>query len=155
MTTVAAVRKTIDVAVAPERAFAVFCDNMKAWWPMDTHHIGAHDAVDVLLEPRAGGRWFERDAQGAECDWGRVLAYEPPSRLVLDWQIGAAWSFDPGLHTEVEVRFLPVDGGTRVELEHRDLEAFGDAAPEMATTFDSPGGWPGLLEAFARGVGAG
>ena len=103
-----------------------------------------------MIEGREGGRWYERDVDGSECDWGKVLVWEPPSRLVLAWQISGEWAYDAELLTEVEVTFVP-DGPnrTRVELQHRGLDAYGDRAAEMRDQFDSPGGWPGLLEAFA------
>lgn len=144
------VRKSITVAAPRELAFRVFTDRMSSWWPMASHHIGAAMAVAVVIEPFAGGRWFERGDDGSDCSWGRVLAWEPPARLVLDWQISADWKFDPALHTTVEVRFVAVDPGvTRVELEHRDLEAFGARAAEMAAAFGSDSGWNGMLGAFA------
>jgi uncharacterized protein YndB with AHSA1/START domain len=145
-----AVRHTLTVEAPPERAFAVFTEGLASWWPLTTHTIGAQPAVTAVVEPRAGGRWYERAADGSECDWGRVLAWEPPHRLVLSWEIAADWQHDPGLATEVEVRFhAQEDDRTRVELEHRGLEAYGERAGEMRDTFDSPGGWPGLLERFA------
>jgi uncharacterized protein YndB with AHSA1/START domain len=102
------------------------------------------------MEPREGGRWYERSADGGECDWGRVLAWEPPHRVVLSWEISADWQPDPSIDTQVEVRFHAEDERTtRVELEHRGLEAFGARADEMRGIFDSGGGWPGLLERFA------
>jgi uncharacterized protein YndB with AHSA1/START domain len=145
-----AVRQTVTVAVPPEHAFAVFTERFASWWPIETHTIGGQPAVAVVVEPRAGGRWYERAADGSECDWGRVLAWEPPHRLLLSWEISADWHAAPGLLTEVEIRFHAEDGDrTRVELEHRGLEAYGEKAGEMRDTFDSPGGWRGLLERFA------
>ena len=89
-----------------------------------------------------------RGIDGSECDWGRVLAWEPPSRVVLGWEITADWRHDAALQTEVEVRFLRDGTGTRVELEHRRLERYGDKALEMRGIFDSESGWSGLLESF-------
>jgi uncharacterized protein YndB with AHSA1/START domain len=151
-----AVRQTVTVGAPPERAFAVFTEGLASWWPLDTHAIGAQPAVAVVVEPRAGGRWYERAADGSECDWGRVLAWEPPHRLVLAWEISADWRHDPGLVTEIEVRFhAEPDDRTRVELEHRGLEAYGDRAGEMRDTFASPGGWTGLLGRFAGAAAEG
>src|SRR3954471_15856458 len=145
-----AVVKTVTVQAPRERAFTVFTEGMSAWWPLDGYHIGAAPAVDAVIEPREGGRWFERGDDGAECQWGRVLAWEPPGRVVLAWQIGADWAFDALLMTEVEVRFADAgEGRTRVELEHRDLERYGDRAEEMRATFGGDGGWNGLLQRFA------
>jgi uncharacterized protein YndB with AHSA1/START domain len=140
------VRKSVVVRASPERAFEVFTAGMSRWW-LKTHKIGAAPMQDTVIEPKAGGRWFERGEDGSECDWGKVLAWEPPRRLVLAWQIDAQWKFDPGLVTEVEVTFTAADGGTRVELEHRNLERFGARAAEIRAQID--GGWPTLLENFA------
>lgn len=145
------VRKSITVAASPDRAFRVFTEGMSSWWPLVSHHIGKVDATDAVVEPFTGGRWFERGADGSTCDWGRVLSWEPPHRLVLSWEISADWQHDASLQTEVEVRFIAEGSSTRVELEHR-LQRFGDRAEEMRGIFDSPGGWTGLLQAFADRV---
>ena len=154
MTTIAPapVRKSIVVKAAPERAFAVFTANMGRWW-LRSHSInGGVPMKDVIIEPRVGGRWYELGEDGSQCDWGKVLAWEPPRRVLLGWQINGAWKYDPALITEVEVNFIPEDGGTRVELEHRNLERMGGAAEAVRQAVDSPGGWSGLLEAFANAV---
>ncbi len=105
---------------------------------------------EVVIEPRVGGRWFERGENGSECDWGKVLVWEPPLRLVLGWQLNADFKYDPKVVTEVEVRFI-ADGvnATRVELEHRNLERFGEKGEVLRQKVGSPGGWPLLLERFA------
>ncbi|HVV91904.1 MAG TPA: SRPBCC family protein [Hyphomicrobiales bacterium] len=145
----APVRSSVRVNATQRRAFEVFTAGMGRWW-LKTHKIGAVEMADTVVEPRVGGRWYEKGVDGTECEWGRVLAWEPPSRLVLAWQINGRWQFDPDLVTEVEIRFIP-DGedGTRVELEHRNIERFGAEADAARAAFDSPGGWPGLLGSFA------
>ena len=149
-TTIRSVQRTITVEAPIQRAFSVFTGGLDSWWTRD-HHIGTAEMERAVLEPGVGGRWYERGVDGSECDWGRVLVWEPPARLVLAWQIGADWRYDPGLVTEVEVRFVAEGPGrTRVELEHRGLERFGDATKAMRTAFDSPGGWGGLLERYAE-----
>ena len=150
-----AVRKSISVEASQERAFSVFTEGMGTWWPLDTHHIGAADAAAAVLEPRVGGRLFERGVDGSECDWGRVLVWEPPDRFVYVWQINADWQHDTSIESEVEVRFI-AEGPTRtrVELEHRKLETFGDKAENMHEAFDSSGGWGALLESFASAAAA-
>src|SRR5215217_2296890 len=115
----APVRKSLRVNASPARAFEVFTGGMGRCWP-GNHSIGKSALRDAVVEPRAGGRWFERGEDGSECEWGRVLAWEQPSRLVLAWQIDAQWRFDPSFVTEVEIRFIPDGDGTRLELEHRD-----------------------------------
>jgi hypothetical protein len=144
------VHKTIHVRAPLALAFEVFTARMETWWPMSSHKIGQAECATVVLEPRAGGRWFERGKDGVECDWGRVLAWEPPGRLLLDWQLSSRWTFDPTLHTEVEVWFTSVDAeSTRVTLEHRGLQAYGADAMAMHDTFASPAGWSGMLDLYA------
>jgi uncharacterized protein YndB with AHSA1/START domain len=143
-------RKVVSVKAPPEIAWRVFTEKMGTWWPLATHKIGKAKAVDAVIEPRVGGRWYERGDDGSTCDWGRVLAWEPPSRLVLSWEISADFQYDPNLKTEVEVRFI-TEGkdGTRVELEHRYLDRYGARRDQVRRIFDSDAGWKGLLEAFA------
>ncbi|MBL8624987.1 MAG: SRPBCC family protein [Myxococcales bacterium] len=145
-----AVSRSITVACPRELAFRVFTERMASWWPLATHHIGAVPAATVVIEPRLGGRWFERGTDGSECPWGRVLAWEPPTRLALAWQISADWAYDATLETTIEVRFEALDAATtQVHLEHRGLEAYGGRAAEMVAIFESAGAWTGMLEAFA------
>lgn len=94
------VRKSVTVNAAPERAFKVFNERMGAWWPHQ-NSIGSAPIADVVIEPRIGGRWFERGEDGSESEWGKVLAWNPPSGLVLAWQINGEWAFDEALVTEV------------------------------------------------------
>src|SRR5690242_1501137 len=102
----APVRKQLTVKAPPERAFEVFTAMMGKWWKPE-HHTGEEPFQDIVVEPRPGGRWFERDAKGVETMWGKVLAWEPPSRLLLAWQLNADFRYDPDFLTEVELRFLP------------------------------------------------
>lgn len=146
-----AVRKSMQVLAPPEIAWRVFTEKMGTWWPLAHYKIGKSNAVDAVIEPRVGGRWYERGEDGNTCDWGRVLVWEPHSRLVLTWDITADWQFDPKLNTEIEVRFI-ADGkdATRVELEHRKLDRYGARREEMRRVFDSEGDWGKILEMFAR-----
>lgn len=99
---------------------------MGTWWPLAHDKIGKAQAVDAVVEPRVGGRWYERGEDGSTCDWVRVLSWEPHTRLVLSWDITADWQYDPNLGTEIELRFIPEGkDGTRVELEHRRLHRYG------------------------------
>lgn len=142
--------KVLNVKAPPEVAWRVFTEQMGAWWPLATHKIGASRAVDAVIEPRVGGRWYERGDDGSTCDWGTVLAWEPPSRLMLTWDISADWRHDRSLKTEIEVRFIAEGKNrTRVELEHRRLDRYGARRDQMRGTFDSERGWKGILEAFA------
>jgi uncharacterized protein YndB with AHSA1/START domain len=143
------VRKEITVEASQARAFDVFTREHGAWWPLATHHIGSAAAETAIIEPHAGGRWFERAADGSECDWGRVLVWDPPGRLVLAWEISADWKHDESIDTEVEVRFVSLGPArTRVELEHRRLDRYGAAAEQMRGIFDSENGWTNILRLF-------
>jgi uncharacterized protein YndB with AHSA1/START domain len=127
---------------------------MGRWWPR-SHSIGGSPLADVIVEPRAGGRWYATLEDGSENEWGKVLAWEPPARAVLAWQITADWKFDPDFLTEVEIRFQPLPGGgTEVELEHRKLENYGARAEEVARMIGEPGGWNAILGSFAALVDA-
>ena len=145
-------QKQLVVEAPIERAFDVFTTRMTTWWPR-SFSVGATPFVECVLEPRVDGRWFERAADGAECPWGKVLVWEPPTRLVLAWQLDASFKYDPTLVTEVDVRFTSLGPtSTRVELEHRHLDRFGDLADKVGPMMDQ--GWGAILESFgaaARG----
>jgi uncharacterized protein YndB with AHSA1/START domain len=145
------VRKVMSVNAPPTTAWRVFTEMMGTWWPLAIYKIGKAKAVDAVIEPHVGGLWYERGEDGSTCNWGSVLSWEPPSRLVLSWDITADWQYDPNLKTEIEVRFI-ADGatGTRVVLEHRRLDRYGARRDEMRAIFDTEGDWGRLLEAFAR-----
>ena len=145
----APVRKSITVKADAAHAFDVFTTRIGSWWPR-SHSVGSSPQNNVVMEPRAGGRWYEIGEDGSQCNWGKVLAWEPPSRLLLAWQIGGDWKYDPALVTEVEVKFTPLAGGeTRVELEHRNIERFGDKAESVRTAIDSEGGWSAIIKLYA------
>jgi uncharacterized protein YndB with AHSA1/START domain len=149
------VRKVLSVEAPPQVAWRVFTEKMGSWWPLASHKIGKANAVDAVIEPRVGGRWYERGDDGSTCDWGRVLSWEPHTRLVLSWEINGDWQADANLKTEVEVRFIPEGkSGTRVELEHRHLDRFGARRDEMRGIFNGEGGWSTLLSLFARAATA-
>ncbi len=143
------VRKVIFVRAPPVVAWRVFTAKIGVWWPLAAYKIGKAKAVDAVIEPRVGGRWYERGDDGSTCDWGSVLTWEPPVRLVLSWDITADWQYDATLKTEVEVRFAPEGSGTRVELEHRRLDRYGPRREEMRRVFDTEGDWGRLLALFA------
>lgn len=116
----AAIQKTITVAASVETAFETFTRRMSDWWPRGTHSI-FDDREAVVFDERTGGRVYERAPDGEEADWADVIAWEPPHRIVLRWRVNPERG-----PTEVEVRFAPENGGTRVELEHRGWDAIGD-----------------------------
>jgi uncharacterized protein YndB with AHSA1/START domain len=154
--TAAPVRKTITVSVSPERAFEAFTAEFDRWWPR-THHIGKSPMKKAIVEPRAGGRCYTEQVDGTDCDWGTVLVWEPPQRLVIAWQIDGRWQYEPDLakSSEVEVRFVAEgDSGTRVDLEHRQFARHGADAAPIRTAVDGANGWSGLLQMFADHVAA-
>lgn len=151
--TIESIRREVVVPVSPDEAFEVFTAGMTEWWP-SAHHIGSAPIADIVIEPHEGGRWYTRHEDGSETSTGVVLAWDPPERLVITWQIGADWRYDPSLVTTVELTFAPEAGDrTRVRLEHRDLERFGPEAPRMRETFEAPGAWTATLAAYAAAFG--
>jgi uncharacterized protein YndB with AHSA1/START domain len=146
----APVLKSIHVNAPPARAFEVF--TAFGWWPK-SHSILASKSPQVLVtvEPRVGGRWYERGADGSECDWGKVLKWDPPKGFVLSWQINGNFQFDASIATEVQVTFSAVGADkTYVELEHRLFERFGTEGEKIRSAVDSPDGWAGLLKMYGE-----
>jgi uncharacterized protein YndB with AHSA1/START domain len=140
------IRKSLEVRASPEKAFSVFTAGIDRWWPK-THTIGKAPLKEVVIEPKVGGRWYGLDVEGGEDDWGDVLAWEPPRRLVLAWRINGRWACDPAVHTEVEVIFTDLgDGRCRVDFEHRDLQNLGEGAAEAAASMTS--GWGTILDLY-------
>lgn len=144
----APVRKSIFVNAPQGHAFEVFTSGMGRWWPR-SHKLTDVELERQIIEPGQGGRWYQLNVDGSECEVGKVAAWDPPARLVLIWQLNAEWTFDPDLETEVDVRFTPEGSGTRVDLEHRHLERLGESAERLREGIDSSGGWSGLLALYA------
>jgi uncharacterized protein YndB with AHSA1/START domain len=144
---IAPVTTEVEVRQPPEKAFALFTARMADWWH-EKRGIGAKPLVSITLEPFAGGRWFETDADGTDSQWGSVLAWEPPSRVLLAWQLDASFRPSDTMSTEVEIRFIPTASGTRVTLEHRQLERFGADAERVAQSIGR--GWPTHFNSFAE-----
>jgi uncharacterized protein YndB with AHSA1/START domain len=150
----APVRKTVRVKASVERAFAIFTDDFDSWWPR-SHHIGTSPMTKGIVEGRLGGRCYSEQADGTECDWGCVLAWEPPHRIVIAWQINGDWKYEPDLQksSEVEVCFTPEpDGRTLVTLEHRHLDRIGSKASDARAMLESPNGWGGTLALYEARV---
>ena len=143
------VRKELTIHASQRRAFQAFTEQMDLWWPR-MHHIGNSEMKEAVLETKQGGRWYEVGVDGTECNWGKVLVWNPPHKLVLAWQITADWQYDPNFLTEVEVNFIEKGAKlTSVILEHRNIEKYGIKAQEIWSAFDSEGGWTGMLKTFA------
>ena len=150
------VRQSITVRASLEKTFRVFTAEFDSWWPR-SHHIGKSPMTKAIIEQRAGGRCYTEQEDGTECSWGTVLAWEPPNRVVLAWQITHQWGYEPDLakSSEVEIRFTKLaDKSTRVDLEHRYFSRHGAGADSMRTSVGAPGGWGTLLGMFAEKVEA-
>jgi uncharacterized protein YndB with AHSA1/START domain len=148
----APVSAQIVVDAPVERAFSVFTEEFGSFKPPEHNLLGV-DIAETVFEPRAGGHLYDRGVDGSECRWARVLAYEPPDRVVFSWDIGPQWQIetDPEKTSEVEVRFIPeTPERTRVELEHRKLERHGEGWEGIRDAVDSEGGWPLYLQRFAE-----
>ena len=141
-TEVAPVTKTVTVKRPPEEAFRIYTERIATWWPLDTHSRSGRRAETLVMEPRAGGRLYERTRDGEELEWGEVLVWEPPQRVVHSWHLGKPTA------TEVELRFVPEVDGTRVELEHRGWER----APEKRGSYDA--GWELVLGRYVEAASA-
>ncbi len=150
----ATVQKGIVVDAPLERAFAVFTDGIGSWWPRDYHILNV-EIADMTFEPEVGGHILERGIDGSECRWARVLAYEPPHRVVISWDIDPQWRLenDPLKASEVEIRFTSESATrTRVVLEHRHLERHGDAWEMMRDSIAGSGGWTLVLQRYAERI---
>jgi uncharacterized protein YndB with AHSA1/START domain len=155
----AVVSKSVRVKAPIERAFSVFVEQMETWWPA-THHIGKTPFEAIFVEPRVGGRWYERDVEGKHADWGTVLAWDPPHLVTFSWHVGPGhdspeWVCDPDIAkaSEVQIRFTAeAPGITLVELEHSKLERHGEGYEQLRALFDGPGAWSGILALFAKTV---
>jgi uncharacterized protein YndB with AHSA1/START domain len=147
--TIEPIRRGVTVEVDQQRAFDLFTADMTSWWPAE-HHIGSAPIEQIVIEPRAGGRWFTRHQDGTETSTGYVVAFDPPYRLVVTWQIGSDWTYHDDLVTTVEVVF-EAEGPdrTRVTLEHRDLAAYGEEAETMRKIFEAPDAWATTLQRYA------
>jgi len=146
-----AVECSVLVNAPIERAFEVFTADIGSWWPPD-HHILQAELAAMVFEPRVGGHVYDRGTDGTECRWATVLAYEPPRRLVVSWNISLSWQLeaDPNKVSEVEVSFSEEGAQhTRVVLEHRHLDRHGEGWEQMRGAVSSDGGWKVGLRRFA------
>lgn len=145
----------VTVGVGREEAFRVFTEEFDAIKPRE-HNLLAAEIAESVLEPKVGGALYDRAVDGSTCQWGRVLAYDPPARLVFTWEIGPDWQIqtDPARASEVEVRFVELGpDSTRVQLTHRHLDRHLEGWEGMRGAVDSAEGWPLYLRRFADRVG--
>lgn len=146
---IAPVIKTVRVKAPLPHAFEVFTAGLTRWWPR-THGIGGKPIANVMMEPRLGGRWLEIAEDGTETLVATVIAWSPPHRVTLVWQVSAAWKPDPEMRSEVDVRFSAEgENDTFVHLTHHRFETLGpEGGAKMRS--DVNGGWPGLLQRFVE-----
>ena len=145
------IRRQIVVDAPIDRAFAVFTERFGDFKPPE-HNLLALPIAETVFEPRIGGNIVDRAADGTECRWARILAYDPPDRVVFSWDISPQWQVetDPEQTSEVEVRFVPEDENrTRVELEHRHLDRHGPGWQSVGEGVDGDQGWPLYLARYA------
>ncbi|MDT5067087.1 MAG: hypothetical protein QOK02_3242 [Mycobacterium sp.] len=148
------IRKSLVVDTGIERAFEVFIGKFDAIKPRE-HNLLAVPIAETVFEPHVGGFIYDVGIDGSQCKWARVLAFEPPSRVVFSWDIGPTWQLegDPAKTSEVEVRFIAeAKERTRVELEHRHLERHGAGWRGVADGVDGQAGWPLYLSRYAEVV---
>jgi uncharacterized protein YndB with AHSA1/START domain len=147
---------TAIVVEAPiERAFRVFTDEFGSFKPRD-HNMLDVDIAETVFEPRVGGHLYDRGVDGSECRWARILAYDPPDRVVFSWDISPQWQLETDLEktSEVEVRFISeAPERTRVELEHRNLERHGEGWEGVREGVRADDGWPLYLRRYAEALG--
>ena len=145
------IRHDIVVNAPVERAFRVFTEQFGDFKPREHNLLGVPIA-ETVFEPRVGGHIFDRGEDGSLCKWARILAYEPPNRVVFSWDIGPTWQVDPDTtrSSEVEVRFIAESAErTRVELEHRHIERHGEGWESVADGVGGDAGWPLYLRRYA------
>jgi uncharacterized protein YndB with AHSA1/START domain len=146
----APIRKTLRVKAPQPKAFEIFMAGMGRWWPKG-HSLLQSPQRDVVVEPRAGGRWYEIGEDGSEYEWGKVLEWQAPDRALLAWQLNGSWAYDPEFVTEVEVLFRADGDHTIVEFEHRNLEAF-DRTARDGHVMGMDEGWGAILEGYRAEV---
>jgi uncharacterized protein YndB with AHSA1/START domain len=151
-----AIRTDVVVDAPQDRAFQVFTEQFDMIKPRE-HNMLEVDIADSVFEPREGGRVYDRGVDGSECQWARVLAYEPPDRILFTWDISPRWQIEDDLSraSEVEVRFIAESAErTRVELEHRHLDRHGEGWESLSEGVAGDQGWPLYLSRFADRIRA-
>ncbi len=149
------VRKSVLVNAPIAHCFKVFTEQFNTWWPRG-HHIGKSEPFTAFIEPREGGRYYERGADGSECDWGKVLVYSPPKQVSLAWHLDPTFTYnpDPAQASRVDVTFHDEgQGKTRVELVHSQLDRHGAGWQKLREGVGAPTGWNDIMEQFAAAAG--
>jgi len=153
MTTTTDVRREITVAVSPERAFDLFTNHMADWWPAE-HHVATSPVVAMTIEPRVGGRLYDRCENGSESVWGEVTEWRPPDRFAFAWMLTGTWQLETDVEkaSRVSVSFIADGDNTRVILVHNDFWRLGEGGQGMADAVGAPDGWQLVLNRFAEFV---
>jgi uncharacterized protein YndB with AHSA1/START domain len=155
--TATSVETSIVVDAPIEEAFSVFTEGIGTWWPPE-YNLLEVDIAERIFEPRVGGQVCDRGVDGSECHWARVLAYEPPNRVVISWDISPQWQIetDHAKTSEVEILFVSeAPDRTRVDVEHRHIDRHGDGWESLRDSVGSDGGWPGCVRRFAERIATG
>ena len=151
-TTVEPIQRSVTVNRSVEDAFRVFTEGISTWWPLHTHSIEAMTRggvpTEAVLEPREGGRLYERMSTGEDGYWGTITTWEPPHRVVISWKVNP----EAPAPTEIDVRFTEEGEATRVDLEHRGWERLGEKAAEARASYAD--GWKSVLGAYAEVAGS-
>lgn len=146
------IQHEVTVPLVPSDAFALFTEGLASWWPAE-YTWSQGTLVNLSIEPRRGGRCTEQGPYGFQCDWGRVLEWSPPQKLVLTWQIGLNRDPqpDPQQASTLEIVFQAASADTtRVALEHRDIDRHGDGANDYRIALASEYGWPYILHRYVE-----
>ena len=150
--TIGPIHQSITVNAPPARCFELFTSHIGDWWPKD-QTLSKGPYKTLVIEPKVGGRWYETDSTDKVLQWGDVLAWEPPHKVLLAWRLNTSFAFDPNLLTEVEITFKDAGGGkTQMTLEHRNLEKLGDNAEKFTAAL--AGGWAGHIKTVAKYIEA-
>jgi uncharacterized protein YndB with AHSA1/START domain len=151
------IRHDIVVNAPLDRAFAVFTERFGDFKPRE-HNLLSVPIAETVFDPRVGGHIYDRGEDGSLCKWARILAFEPPSRVVFTWDIGPTWQLesDPARCSEVEIRFVAEAADrTRVQLEHRHIERHGEGWESVAAGVEGDAGWPLYLRRYVALVDGG
>jgi uncharacterized protein YndB with AHSA1/START domain len=146
------IRAQVVVQAPINRAFSVFTEGIGTWFPRE-YNVLPVEIAERVFEPRVGGHVYDRGVDGSECHWARVLAYEPPRRVLISWDISPRWQIETDVKKTSEVEVLFISEGaerTRVEVEHRHLERHGEGWEQARDAVGGEGGWGWCLQKFAE-----
>lgn len=134
------VSKSVTVPAAPADAFRIYAERPGEWLPPE--HTFIRSPQSVVMEPRAGGRFYERGADGTEVTRGTITEWDPPSRLAVTWRIGPGWQPlpDDSCASVIVVEFRPAGpDATEVTVTYIHLERHGEMAAVIRSAIDDPG----------------